>query len=49
MTTAEALIAALEASALLKASNIKIVRFSEDHDIDSDRNKVRVELTFDVR
>lgn len=45
----KAIFEALESSPTLKASRVEIVRFQQDHDIDEDRNKVRVELTFDVR
>lgn len=40
---------ALSASSKLDARNIEIVGLKVVHDIDSDRNKVRVELTFDAR
>lgn len=49
MDTERAIIAAIEASEVLKASEIKIVRIAQDHDIETDHNRVRVELTFNAR
>lgn len=49
MDTEKAIIEAIEASEVLKAWGIKIVRIAQDHDIETDANRVRVELTFNVR
>lgn len=49
MDTKEAIIAAIEASEVLKASKVKIVRLEQDHDIETDASRVRVEITFNVR
>jgi hypothetical protein len=40
---------AIEKSADLMAEDVTIVRLKQDHDIDSDVSKVRVEMTFNVR
>lgn len=46
---AKAVAAALDASSDLKASEIKVVALRESYDIETNQNKVRVEVTFNVR
>jgi len=48
-TLAEAVKAAIEASPVLKASNVEIVKIRTAFDIENNRNRVRAEIVFDIR
>ena len=39
----------LEADPMLKAHNVKFVRLEQTYSIDSDANRVRLEMVFDIR